>query len=155
MKTINYSELTPELIESLDITVWGEEDTERLHCSEIDEAIEYALDWMRPTPFAEVDSITVVGYKRQELGENEPDPEDLLDQILDGLDDEYGDPDGSPGGLDGPTDAMMAAAKELCDVVRKDYTPWTCEGVLRVELDGGAVMSWVKENRPYWLEDRK
>lgn len=144
---IKYDDLTLEKIQELNIELWGEESAEHLQDSEIDDAIESALD--RPPGEEFPETIEVWGYARQEVNPDfDINMEQILEDVLEHLDETYG-------GLDTeskPTEKMIDAAARFARVVAEEYFVWACEGVLEVEVD---VRAWIKEHNPEWLKEDK
>jgi len=127
------------------IDYWAAPGTEVLIHEDIDEAIEAILDdWYEDVLPEEID---VYGFSRMKVTF---DPEDILESIVTNLDEEYGDPDGH--WSDMVTSKMEEASREFARILTKEYKPWACEEVEKVKVD---VQSWVKENRPDWLENEK
>lgn len=56
----------------------------------------------------------------------------LIERILEELDDEYGNPYTTS--YTKPTDAMIEAADNLVDVIKRDYNVWACEPTGKVYL---------------------
>jgi len=51
-----------------------------------------------------------------------------------------------PGELD--PGRVLAAAREFCEAIRREYPVWRCEEVEQTEVD---VATWVEGHRPDWL----
>jgi len=141
MKTIRYSELTPEVIASLgEPCYWGAPDSERYETSDPDEAIadiidccDYTENYLPDGGEIDIEAVTPVPLVVK--------GRDLLEQLLETLDDEYGDPDG--GGTE-PTEGMVKAADALAAVIEREYSSWRCETRLRVVVN---VAAWIKRNQ--------
>ena len=118
-----------------------ERDAETLEHSDPDDAVESYLDQCGdPLP----EKVTVYGYARLVMEPGEPDPGRVLERVLEELDEEYGDPDDATDA----TPAMLAAAREFCEAIRREYPVWRCEKVEQTEVD---VATWVEGHRPDWL----
>jgi len=127
------------------IILWDAEGCEHLTHTEMDVAIEAALDGMDDiNNLPEI--LTVRGYARMELPSAKSLAINALDSMLETLDEEHSNPEG-----DGTarTDEMQKAAVEFATVVLDGYTSWACEIVKTETIN---VQEWIKENRPDWLE---
>ena len=126
-----------------EIICWGQADEERLTHTAMDDAIESILDGIGDLP----ETIEVCGYARREP-DARVDVNNVLERILEGLDEEYGDPDGD---ATEPTADMISAEKDFIATVLDDYISWACELVKTEKIN---VNTWIKENRPDWIEDK-
>ena len=133
------------------IVFWScDEGAEELIHSDQEDAIESYLN-QRLDPGCDVlarlpKEVTAFGFVRRPLSAHDPDPQDVLEDVLYRLDEEYGDPETR---TDPETPAMLEAAKAFCDVVRAEYSPWSCKKACSETIN---VEAWVREHRPDWLE---
>lgn len=148
MPTTKYSELTEEKQAILGDCFWGPPDEERYYHTEIDEAIEMALDACHPD---RPEEITIVAMTPMEVTMLRVGPDQILERTLEDLCEEFGDPDEVDCGCQDPNDKMKAAAVVFASVIAEEYRAWTCEESLRVVVDD--VEAWVKEHCPHWLKD--
>jgi hypothetical protein len=129
--------------------------TDRLTHQDESDAIEYALDaWLTPKmTAAEViatlpKTLTVYEFSRMEV---EADVDSLaysaIERAFEALEEEYGDPESEGDVTQGMRDAALAFAQ----VMVAEYSPWACEQTGQHEVD---VETWIRENRPDWLEDK-
>ncbi len=128
------------------IVLWGAEDQEQLTHTEMDDAIESALDGMDDINNLP-ETLVVCGFARMELPSAEHLATHALERILEELDEEHCDPDGN---YTEETEYMKKAAIRFATSVLDEYTSWACEIVKRETID---VKKWIKENRPEWLEE--
>ena len=127
------------------IDFWGLEDDENLTHTEMDDAIESALDSIddiKDLP----ETIEVCGYARA-VPNPKKEVENVISRLLEGLDEEYGNPDG---GYTDPTDSMIKASEAFVSAVIEKYKVWACDLIKRETIN---VQEWIKENRPDWLEE--
>lgn len=124
----------------------GEDADICLSLTEIDEAVEAALDMM-PLPLPS--HLTVHGYARV-TGCLGPDGGDLIEYAWERIDEEWGDPDGRRDLQEcfGGWDEVRGMAERLSEAINRNYIPWACERVTSKSID---VRRWVRENRPDWI----
>jgi len=137
---IPYKELTKERLGTLGDCYWGAPDSERYNYSDIEDAIDHILDDVHPIVPEEV---VVVAVRSRKITAQDVGIRNILEYTLEHLDEEYGDPDG---GASDPTPAMEEAAKQLAEVIARDYEVWVCDPVLRVVLDKDAIHKWEHES---------
>ncbi len=118
---------------------WAVGEKEHLSAETADDAIceyvEFADESKLP------DTVTAVQF--QPMAVSTPDEDDVLEYMLESLDQEYGDPDGDP--YD-PTPVMKIAAKDLCEIIQKEYVSWNCEPSGVEETVN--VKDWIKARWP-------
>ena len=102
------------------IEFWGDKDDGNLTHTEMDDAIESALDGVDVVN-ALPETIEVCGFAHMELPSAESLARHVLEDFLEKLDDEYGNPDGD---YTEKTDGMKEAAKEFVAAVLDNYTVW-------------------------------
>jgi hypothetical protein len=141
MKTFSYNDMTKADLEEFSDCYWGPPDEERYSHTELEEAIEAALDACDSLPA----TLELVAMRSRALSISDLEPELILEQALEYLDEEYGDPEGE---RTEPTEAMRQAAKALCEVVIRDYEVWTCYLAAKVIVSDPA--EWVMKNCPEW-----
>jgi hypothetical protein len=115
----------------LNADFWDCGDPEALSHTDIDDAVADYLDGCNGLP----DSLAVIGYRRMRLGVEEPDPDQILEDIYEGLDEEYNSGD-DPSET---TKAVRAAAEVFVAVVRREYVPWNCEQCCTVTLNAEEI----------------
>jgi hypothetical protein len=128
------------------------DDTETLYHSDLDEAVEAALDDVLYgyTPDEWPTSITMHGYARETISDQcvENLAERILEETVRTLDEDYelGDPDGW---CDPTKDKrLMKIARAFARGVRRHYTVWRCRQVTSQDVN---VLEWVAAHRPEWL----
>ena len=128
------------------IEFWGDKEDEHLTHTEMDEAIESALDGMADIN-ALPETIEICGYARMKPS-MKVEAEIAVERLIESLDEDYGDPDGSSSGS---TKSMQDAAETFVVAVLKEYKCWACDLVKQETVN---VQKWIKGNRPDWLEDK-
>jgi hypothetical protein len=127
-----------EFLKMHDIVYWNATGSEILIHETIDEAIEAFVDDLDDIEIEFFGVMTVDGYQRMDhIGVVSP--EEVLDRTIDLLDETYGNPDGATE----LTDAMRDAARKFIDVIEKEYKPWACEQVCKVDVN---VCEWRKDH---------
>ena len=124
------------------IVFWGDKEDEHLIHTDMDDAIESILDDIKDLP----ETVEVCGFARRELI-SKGTSNHVLEHLLEHLDQEYADPDGS---YSDPTKGMIEASDTFVAAVLKEYKVWACDLIKRETVN---VQSWIKENRPDWLEE--
>ena len=121
--------------------------SEILHYTEFNDAIEYHLDAVPNIEWPE--TLTVYGFAREIAKPNiKWISERALEAVIEGLDEDYGNPEEQSDW----TNEMKNDATEFVQKVIANYQVWSCKQVTSEEIN---VMDWVKEHRPDWLEEFK
>jgi hypothetical protein len=123
-------------------TYYGLATSERLRHSSIEEFVESYLDERDPSGWP--DTLEVVKWERQKIGDADlQPPEDLYEM----LDEEYGDPDEEP---TEPSENVLALWEKYAAAVKEEYHVWACEPTNEVHRI--QVRDWVQKHRPRWLD---
>ena len=107
---------------------WEAMDTEALQWTDIDDAVEAALDRSGRT----TGRLKVYGFARSEVV-----MPSVLDNLIETLDEEYQEH------YTEPTDKMREAEKAFLAIVKEEYKPWTCDVVDTREID---IAEWHRDN---------
>lgn len=116
-------------------TYYGLRTDERLRHHGVDDFVESYLEEREARHWP--DTIEVVKWERQKLGDGDF---QVPDDLYEALDEEYGDPDGD-----------RSIPSENVRAVKDEYFVWACEPtdvVYKVD-----VKKWVQEKRPDWLTE--
>ena len=140
---VNDSPHHPRCPKYREIVYWDKDGEERLSYEDKDEAIERILEDM-----IGMDDFEICGYARMKKPDVTLFAASLLEDSIESLDSNY--KLGSPDDPTDSTDNMKAAALIFATVLLEEYEPWACEVVVRQTID---VASWIKDNRPDWLEE--
>lgn len=131
-----------------------EEDPEHLYYTDEDDAIEEVLDGMlSPTMKANdvlstlPSSVTVYCYVPYNISDLDINifANNMLQGLLEALDDRFGNDDDHTS----ITEEQLILAKTFVQTIVNNYDVWSCKEISKHEID---TLSWIKENRPYWLE---
>ena|SRR3990167_4767121 len=127
--TVNYKDVKDDSAfwAQYDDCLWGLDESERIHCTGFDEALEEARDAHYETGDSGPKTELILAWRRMKV---DVPSHDVLEHVLEILEEEYGDPYGDY--VPETTRTMTEAAEAFAAVIEREYKPWACEPVVKV-----------------------